>query len=176
MTSPRLRRLTSDYHRLMTGFAGSDVVRIEPLGPPPAERYRVMYAVPGLRLTPDNRVVRTYQHVIQIQLPAGYPREKPYCISEGPVFHPNFGSYICIADFWSASQSLSDVIVQIGDMLQYRLFNTRSPLNAVAAKWAVENQHQLPVGNADLFPREPEVRLASVTSVPLVEATYEGAR
>jgi len=27
-----------------------------------------------------------------------------------------------------------------------------SPLNAVAARWAAENQSQLPVGNADVMP------------------------
>lgn len=168
--NPRHRRLESDYQRIMTGFAGHPHVSVEPVGLLPPERYRIIYRVPGLRLDVDNRIQRVSQHVVDVALPAGYPREKPYCTVSESVFHPNFGAHICIADFWSPSQSLLDVIVQIGDMLQYKLFNTRSPLNAVAARWVVENVDQLPLASLDLFPLEPEItlhgNLASATPNP----------
>lgn len=157
---PRLRRLQADYAQLTAAFAGHPAVRVEPLGPMPPERYRILYAVAGLRLGPDRQVWRAYQHVIDIYLPAGYPREKPYAVSAVEVFHPNFGAHVCIADFWSPSQSLVDVVSQIGDMLQYKLYNVRSPLNAVAAKWAMENQYQLPVGDVSVLPIEPEIILS----------------
>ena len=162
--NPRHRRLQADYQRIMTGFAGHPYVTVEPVGPMPPERYRVIYGVPGLRLDAANQVQRVSQHVVDIHLPVGYPREKPYCTVAEPVFHPNFGAHICIADFWSASQSLLDVIVQIGDMLQYKLFNTRSPLNAVAARWVVEHVNELPLASLDLFPLEPEITLHAVSA------------
>jgi hypothetical protein len=158
--NPRLRRLAADQAKLAPFFAGHPAVAVEPAGPAPPDRYRVVYDVPSLRLDADNRVVRAQPHVVTITLPPGYPREKPYCVVDQPVFHPNFGNYICIADFWSPSQSLPDVVVQIGDMLQYKLYNTRSPLNAVAARWAVEHVGSLPIGQVELLPPEPEIRLA----------------
>lgn len=157
--NPRMRRLAADHDSLMRAFAGHPAIAVTPVGPLPPERYRVVLNVPGLRLDPQNHVVRVHQHVVDLYLPAAYPREKPYAATAAPVFHPNFGAHICLADFWSPSQSLVDVIVQIGDMLQYRLYNIRSPLNAVAAAWVTENRHQLPVGNVQTLPLEIDVRL-----------------
>jgi ubiquitin-protein ligase len=157
--TPRERRLEADFHQMLSAFAGHPCIRVQPVGPMPPERYQIVYDVPGLRLSPDNEVVRVGQHVVNLYLPASYPREKPYATTLEPVFHPNFGAHICIADFWSPSQSLVDVVVQLADMLQFRLYNVRSPLNAVAARWATENVHQLPIGNLDTLPLEPTVTL-----------------
>lgn len=157
--NPRLRRLQADYDEILRAFGGHPHVTVTALGPAPADRYQVIYNVPALVTDDANALQVRLQHIVQIHLPAGYPREKPYCTIDSNVFHPNFGNYICIADFWNPSQSVIDVIVQIGDMLQYKLFNTRSPLNALAAQWAVEHLDRLPVGDIELFPIEPEVRL-----------------
>jgi Ubiquitin-conjugating enzyme len=160
MSTPRLRRLEADYQQLLTAFSGHPHLRLEPIGIFPPERYRVVYQVPGLWLDREtNRIRPAGQHVVDIVLPAGYPREKPYCTTVQPVFHPNFGAYICIADFWSPAQTLVDVVVEIGDLIQYKLFNTRSPLNAVAAQWVNDHLSDVPVGHLDLGPQEPEVRL-----------------
>jgi hypothetical protein len=35
-------------------------------------------------------------------------------------------------------------------MLQWQKYNIRSPLNAVAADWAVKHRDELPVGDNDL--------------------------
>jgi ubiquitin-protein ligase len=66
------------------------------------------------------------------------------------VFHPNFGEYVCIADFWSPAQSLADIVMDVGLMLQWQKYNVQSPLNAVAADWAVKHRDELPVGTIDL--------------------------
>jgi len=158
--TPRQRRLEADHRQLRAAFAGHAQIQVQALGPVPPERYRVVYNLPGLRLDEARRVTRVYQHIVDLYLPAGYPREKPYATTAAPVFHPNFGAHICIADFWSPSQSLVDVVLQIADMLQYRVYNVRSPLNAVAAKWATENAHQLPIANIDTMPVDPIVTLA----------------
>jgi ubiquitin-protein ligase len=158
--NPRIRRLSADYEQLLRGFAGHPYIGIQPVGPPPPERYLITYRVPGLRLEADGvTLTRVSSFVVELQLPAGYPREKPYCSTADAVFHPNFGAHICIADFWNPSQSITDIVVQIGDMLQFRLYNTSSPLNAVAARWVADNINILPLGNVDLFPIEPEVSI-----------------
>jgi hypothetical protein len=158
--SPRDRRLRSDAQQLMAAFAGHPNIRIEAVGASPPERYRLVYNVPGLWLDSDSgNVAIRQQHVVDMYLPPEYPRDKPYCTTPNPVFHPNFGNYVCIADHWSPGQALVDVVVQIGDMLQYRTYNTDSPLNALAARWVTVNPGQVPLANIDLLPREPEIQL-----------------
>jgi len=78
-------------------------------------------------------------------------------VLETPIFHPNFGSYICIGDFWAAGETLADIIIKIGQMIMYQDYNPKSPLNAVAAQWATQNARFLPVDNRDLY--QPEVDL-----------------
>lgn len=150
--NPRLRRLASDHEALIDAFAGHPNIEVQPVGSLPPEHYWVTYRVPSLALSPTNQVMRTSQTVVGIYLPATYPRDKPYLVTSTPVFHPNFGAHVCIADHWAPSQTLVDIVTQVGDMLQWQTFNVRSPLNAVAARWAAENQGQLPVGSLDVMP------------------------
>ena len=150
--NPRLRRLAADHDALLTAFAGHPAISVMPIGATPPEHYQVTYWVPSLALNPANQVIRTEQTLVEVYLPSAYPREKPYLTTATPVFHPNFGAHVCIADHWSAGQTLVDIVTQVGDMLQWRTFNTRSPLNAVAARWVAENAHQVPIGNVDVMP------------------------
>jgi len=156
----RLRRLMADYEKIRTEFAGHPNIDVEPVGGNPPERYRVTYKVKGLRLDPVlNRPVITNIHKAEIYLHNDYPREKPKCVMLTEIFHPNFGSYICIGDHWAAGETLVDVIIQIGQMIQYQSYNPKSPLNAVAAMWASRNEGVFPVGNVDLYQPEPDIVL-----------------
>lgn len=150
MSSPRLKRLENDYLDLRTRFDGHPYIKVDAVGPAPAERYRVIYKVPSLRLNQANQPIVTNVTVVDFMLPSAYPKEKPHAVALEQVFHPNFGEYVCIADFWSPAQKLGDIILEVGEMLQWQKYNILSPLNAVAADWAVKHKADLPVGNADL--------------------------
>lgn len=156
--NPRILRLTADYEKMQTEFLGHKYVKVEPVGSRPPERYIVTYRVPGVRWdNANNRPLIVNEHVAEIYLHSDYPREKPKCVLKTPIWHPNFGSYICIGDHWAAGETLVDVIVQIGDMIQYKSYNPKSPLNAAAARWAVQNRHMFPVGHVDILQPEPDV-------------------
>ncbi len=150
MKSPRLTRLHNDYEVLMQRFDGSEFVDVQPIGAMPPERYRIIYRVPSLRVDGASRPTESSLTVVEVSLPSGYPREKPYVVTKEKVFHPNFGEYVCIADFWTPSQSLADIIVEIGQMLQWQKYNIQSPLNAIAADWAVKNMTDLPLSEIQL--------------------------
>jgi ubiquitin-protein ligase len=123
MKSPRLTRLENDFLALTGRFADNEFVTVQPMGPLPPDKYRIIYRVPSLRTDGANRPTEASMTVIEISLPNGYPREKPYVIS----------------------QNLADIIVEIGQMLQWQKYNIQSPLNAVAADWAVKNMDKLPL-------------------------------
>jgi hypothetical protein len=73
------------------------------------------------------------------------------CKISTPIWHPNFrDGQICIGDIWGAGESLSDIIINIGDMIQYKSWNSYSPLSSEAAQWAMENKYLFPVGDLDL--------------------------
>jgi len=85
-----------------------------------------------------------------------------------PIWHPNIGDYICIADHWAAGETLADIIVHIGDMIQYKIYNTASPVNSAAAEWAARHWRRLPVGNIDLMQPEPDISLVPVEPEPVL--------
>ena len=148
----RMRRLLSDYTQVRKDFAGHKNIVVTPVGDEPPEKYHVTYFVNGIYLLPDGRIETLGRHEVEITLHSDYPRYKPICKILTPIWHPNFrDGQICIGDIWGAGESLSDIIVNIGDMIQYKSWNSFSPLSADAADWAMENKHLFPVGNIDLY-------------------------
>ncbi|MGB7606507.1 MAG: FHA domain-containing protein [Lutisporaceae bacterium] len=148
----RMRRLISDWEQVKKDFDGHKNILVEPVGSEPPERYNITYFVNGIYLMPDGRINTLGQHRVEITLHSEYPRYKPICKISTPIWHPNFkDGQICIGDIWGAGESLSDIIVNIGDMIQYRSWNSLSPLSAEAAKWAILNKYLFPVGKIDLW-------------------------
>lgn len=155
--NPRQRRISADWDALRAEYSGSEVVAIEPVGPMPPEEYKVLFRVPGL-VRDGERPVIVNEHEVRIQLPLGYPREEPYCTPLTPVFHPNIAERVCIGDYWAAGEQLVDIVARISEMLQYRLYNPASPLDAVAAKYASDNPQLFPLGDIEVYSPEVEVR------------------
>lgn len=148
----RMRRLASDWEQVRKDFTGHQNIVVTPIGEEPPEKYHVTYFVNGIYLLPDGRIETLARHEVEITLHADYPRYKPICKILTPIWHPNFrDGQICIGDIWGAGESLSDIIINIGDMIQYKSWNSYSPLSADAAQWAMENKHLFPVGNVELY-------------------------
>jgi len=148
----RLRRIASDYEQIKKDFAGHKNITVTPIGTEPPEKYHVTYFVNGIYLLEDGRIETLGRHEVEITLHAEYPRYKPICKILTPIWHPNFrDGQICIGDIWGAGESLTDIIINIGDMIQYKSWNSFSPLSADAAQWAMDNKHLFPVGNVDLY-------------------------
>ncbi len=148
----RMRRLASDFEQVRKDFTGHQNIVVTPIGEEPPEKYHVTYFVNGIYLLPDGRIETLSRHEVEITLHAEYPRYKPICKIFTPIWHPNFrDGQICIGDIWGAGESLSDIIINIGDMIQYKSWNSYSPLSADAAQWAIDNKHLFPVGNAELY-------------------------
>lgn len=153
MASVREKRLDSDYRALRTTFAAEDRIEIRAVGTAPFDKYMVVYKIPSLRLNAAGQPMRVDATVVEISLPADYPRMPPMArtVAGDVVFHPNFNaSKICLADEWSPSFQLVDIVREIGELLTWEKFNIRSPLNAVAAEWSQAHKDEIPLARIQL--------------------------
>lgn len=151
----RQRRLVSDARNLAATFTDSPAIRVRPtLGNPP-DVYLVEYHVRGLERGPDDQPVPRDVHQVEIRLHADYPRLSPHCRMLTPIFHPNVdANTICVGDHWTAGERLSNLIIRIGEMIAYQVYNVKSPLDAEAAMWADLNPTRLPTDSQSLHPAE----------------------
>lgn len=149
----RMRRLARDYEKVLAELATSEFVKVEVVSGNPPSSYRVTYQLSGLMWDDSVGDARPIQeHVVDIYLPFGYPKKQPNCTMRTPVWHPNIGDYVCIGDYWSAGVTLVDIIAHIGDMIQYKTYNLRSPVNKNAATWATSRVKSFPVGDRTVLP------------------------
>jgi ubiquitin-protein ligase len=166
MASPRTRRLKIDYELLSKRFADWPVIRMSGTAGLPPEHYRFTYSLKGLYVSATGEILERDSHVLEINLSLDYPRRAPQCRMLTPVFHPNFDdATVCIGDFWAASEGLDDLVIRIGRMIAYQEYNTRSPLNGLAAKWAAEHLNQLPVDSRIVAP--PSSAAETVSMEPI---------
>ncbi len=175
MSSPRLRRLMLDNEKLRDRFSGWPAVQItEATGMPP-ERYQFRYNLKGLYVATDGQILDRKEHLLEVNLSLGYPRRAPHCKMLTPVFHPNFDdASVCIGDFWAASEGLDDLIVRIGRMISYQEYNTKSPLNGLAAKWTDEHLHMLPIDTTEVSPPGDE-ESTSTQTIANIDKNGEGS-
>lgn len=142
-----------DEQRLRHVFANWRPIQITGTAGMPPEIYRFTYNLRGLYVAPGGEILERDVHLLEVNLTLGYPRRAPQCRMLTPVFHPNFDdAMVCIGDFWAASEGLDDLIIRIGRMIAYQEYNTKSPLNGLAAKWAAQNPHLLPVDPSAVAP------------------------
>ena len=153
MPSPRIRRLTLDYELLQKILGGSSLVEISGVAGLPPEIYRFTYRLKGVYVSASGEILERDTHLLEVNLTLDYPRRAPQCRMLTPIFHPNFDeASVCIGDFWAASEGLDDLIIRIGRMIAYQEYNTKSPLNGLAAKWAAEHAHLLPIDSRNISP------------------------
>jgi ubiquitin-protein ligase len=168
MPSPRIRRLLLDHETLTRRLTGWPLVQITGTAGIPPEIYRFTYHLRGLYVSNTGEILERNIHVLEVNLSLGYPRRAPQCRMLTPVFHPNFDdAMVCIGDFWAASEGLDDLVIRIGRMITYQEYNTKSPLNGLAAKWAAQNTSLLPIDPRSVAP-------PSETAPPSVAVPSEG--
>ncbi len=168
--SPRIRRLQQDHDKLAGRFKDWPPVVLTGRSGMPPERYQITYRVNGLTVAPNGELIERDQHIAEIALPLEYPRRAPQCTILTPVFHPNFNdATICIGDFWAASEGLDDLVIRIGRLITYQEYNVKSPLNGLAAQWASEHAHLLPIDSREIAPPSPSLETLPTINVLITE-------
>ena len=147
-----------DHQTLTSRLGGWPLIQITGTAGMPPEIYRFTYNLRGLYVAPSGEILERQIHVLEVNLSLGYPRRAPQCRMLTPVFHPNFDdAMVCIGDFWAASEGLDDLIIRIGRMITYQEYNTKSPLNGLAAKWAAQNSSLLPIDARNVSPPAAQI-------------------
>jgi len=164
----------ADYKRVAEVFKAHPRITVKKVHGNPPEKYEAEYQVRSL-VSRGGKVESKSTHLVEIQLPLGYPRQAPVCRMLTPVFHPNIAPHaVCIGDHWAAGESLVHLMVRIGEMLAYQSYNIKSPLNGEAARWADEHKDDLPTDTTDLSPEKRPEEIAvdgTAAAAPLPVAT-----
>jgi ubiquitin-protein ligase len=153
-SSPRLRRLHADMAAMLELARGSDFITFTHQGNPP-DRYVVTYTCRGLLWLPgESEPALAEHHQGEFYLHRDYPRRPPQIIWRAPIFHPNIlspaeGGGVCIGG-WTPSETLADLVLRVGEMIQFRSYNPDDVLNPQAAAWAEAHASRLPVDDRPL--------------------------
>lgn len=155
MSTVRLRRLTADFQSLSDYVRRHPRLRVIQTDGDPAERYQLEFRVKSVQKK-DDEVMPVKKHIVEIALPRNYPRTPPTCRMLSPVFHPNIAPHaICVGDHWSAGESLESIVIRIGEMLAYQVYNVKSPLNGEAARWVQQNEEKFPLDEVSMLVEDP---------------------
>jgi ubiquitin-protein ligase len=151
MSRVRLRRLQSDYESMRRLARLHPRITVEGVIGNPPDRYRLVLRVRSLRER-GGAIEPADEHRLEIVLPQGYPRDAPLVRMLTPVFHPNIAPHaVCVGDHWSAAEPLDALVQRVGEMLAYQSYNTKSPLNGVAAQWVDQHRDQVPTDREEFF-------------------------
>ena len=154
MSTVRLRRLTADFKKLSEYARQHPRVKLLQSQGEPPERYQLEYRISSIRMV-DEELRGVKDHLVEIVLPRNYPRTPPQCRMLSPVFHPNIAPHaICVGDHWSPGEPLVSIVIRIGELLAYQVYNVKSPLNGDAARWVEQNQSKLPLDGVSLLVEE----------------------
>jgi len=151
-------RMKVEIEHLESLQARSKFIRFEFLGNP-IRRFIVTYTCTGIyRDNKTQEIHRSTFNQMVITLSDDYPRVRPHFRFLTPIFHPNISSKndVCLGDIWNwnPSPAITDFVVDVGEVIQYKRYNPENAFNLDAAAWARQNTHIFPIGREKLV--EPE--------------------
>lgn len=148
----RETRLRNDYSRVRELVDRSDFVHILAVEGDPPEKYLVRFTCRGVeKLNAHGQPVIRESHEVTVYLHAEYPLKQPQLKWTTPIFHPNIHitGAVCIGAWWPA-KTLDELLLSLGEMIQYKNLDPGDPMNSRAALWANRNKHLFPVDKRPL--------------------------
>jgi ubiquitin-protein ligase len=150
--SVKEKRLNNDFQALseLVANSGGTLAIISTNGNP-VYQYIIEYHCKGIEKIENNQAKFRTSHRIEIILGNNYPRERASAKFITPIFHPNVYTNlnICLGSSWSITETVSELVLRIGKIIQYAedITNLNSPANANAKSWAMNNQALFPLDN-----------------------------
>lgn len=147
----RRERLLLEQNKLVNLNKRSEFIEVEPLenvpGMPP-EKYVVTFTCTGISaLNSDQTPQASNFHQVSMYLSKDFPRQEPYLKWLTPIWHPNIEHkepyHVCTNNVqnWYPGKSLDDLVMVLGEMVQYKRYHAEWkqpwPLDKEAAEWVV---------------------------------------
>lgn len=154
----RETRLRNDYKNVRALVNRSAFVHIVNTDGDPPERYLIRFTCKGVeRVNSSGKPQFREVHEVSVYLHAEYPLKQPQLKWQTPIFHPNIHvtGAVCIGAWWPA-KTLDELLLTLAEMVQYKNFDPKDPMNSKAASWALRHKHLFPVDNRRLKGRSVE--------------------
>ncbi|MCA9973379.1 MAG: hypothetical protein KC425_24335 [Anaerolineales bacterium] len=148
----RENRLRNDYKLVRELVNRSELVQVLQTESDPPDKYLVRFMCRGVeKIKPNGDPVYRDAHEVSIYLHAEYPLKQPQLKWLTPIFHPNIHvtGAVCIGAWWAA-KTLDELLLTLGEMVQYKNYEPRDPMNSKAAAWALRNKRLFPVDSRPL--------------------------
>lgn len=145
-------RLQNDYKRVRDLINRSDFINIVQFEGDPPEKYVFEFSCKGVeRLSPSKKPIYRHKHEVVVYLHSEYPLKQPQLKWRTPIFHPNIhrSGAVCIGAWWPA-KTLDELLLTLGEMVQYKNFDPHDPMNSAAASWALRNRRLFPIDDRPL--------------------------
>ncbi len=148
----REKRLINE-HRLVRELVNrSEFIQILAVEGDPPEKYLIRFSCNGVeKINPNGSPVIRNMHQVRIYLHAEYPLKQPHLKWQTPIFHPNIHATgaVCFGAWWPA-KTLDELLLTLGEMVQYKNYDPNDPMNSKAAAWAKRNRRIFPIDKRPL--------------------------
>lgn len=148
----RETRLRNDYQRVRELVDRSDLIHLVSTEGDPPERYLIRYTCNSVEsVSKSGRPRLRDMHEVTIYLHADYPLKQPQLKWRTPIFHPNIhvSGAVCIGAWWPA-KTLDELLLTLGEMVQFKNFDPKDPMNSRAASWSTRNKQLFPIDRREL--------------------------
>lgn len=148
----RETRLRNDHERIRDLVNRSEFVHVLTTDGDPPEKYRIRFTCKGVeKLNSAGTPVYRESHDVSVYLHAEYPLKQPQLKWLTPIFHPNIHvtGAVCIGAWWPA-KTLDELLLTLGEMVQYKNYDPKDPMNSKAAAWALRSKRLFPIDPRDL--------------------------
>ncbi len=147
----RRARLLLEYEKLINLEKRSDFIEIKPIdvieGMPP-ENYVITFKCRGISGLEEDKSPKIAEfHQVSMKLSSNFPNQEPYLKWITPIWHPNIEhkepNHVCTNNVqtWYAGKSLDDLVVKLGEMVQYQHYYAKwkepYPVDKEVADWVV---------------------------------------
>lgn len=155
MLNPRIRakRLQAEYARLRELHDKHGLIAIEQTLNDPPDHYIIRFTCRGIARMIGDQPVYSDLHRVAMALTGSYPTAQPLMEWLTPIFHPNIrenGQEVCIGK-WFPAKTLDQLVLMLGEMIQYKNYASHDPLHLEASLWAMQHKELFPVDNRSLL-------------------------
>ncbi len=148
----RETRLRNDFNRVTDLVNRSEFIHIVTTDGDPVEKYLIRFTCKGVeKINSSGKPILREQHDVSMYLHAEYPLKQPQLKWHTPIFHPNIHvtGAVCIGAWWPA-KTLDELLLTLGEMIQYKNFDPKDPMNSKAAAWSMRHKRLFPIDSRKL--------------------------